>query len=45
MHKAHVKPGIDRADIFGFTIAFCFLPSALCLMAVLLLTYFERPVR
>jgi len=45
MHKAHGTPGIDLADVLGFTIGFCFLPSALCLMAVLLLTYFERPRR
>jgi len=45
MQKAHGTRGIDLADILGFTIGFCFLPSSLCLMAVLLLTYFERPGR
>ena len=43
MQKAHTKPGIDLADVLGFTIGFCFLPSMLCVMAVLLFTYFERP--
>ena len=43
MQKAHTRPGIDLTDVLGFTIGFCFLPSVLCLMAVLLLTYFERP--
>jgi len=45
MQKAHGTPGIDLADVLGFTIGFCFLPAALCVMAVLLLTYFEHPVR
>ena len=45
MQKAHTRPGIDLADVLGFTIGFCFLPSVVCLMAVLLLTYFERPGR
>jgi hypothetical protein len=45
MQKAHTNPGIDLADVLGFTIGFCFLPSVVCLMAVLLLTYFERPGR
>lgn len=45
MQKAHGTSARGVADVLGFTIAFCFLPSALCVMAVLLLTYFERPWR
>ena len=37
--------GIDPAAVLGFTLAFCFLPSALCLMAFPLLMYLHRYVR
>ena len=36
---------MDRAQVLGFTVGFCFLPSALCLMGFFLLTYYERHVR
>jgi hypothetical protein len=45
MNKSRGKWAVDRGGVLGFTIAFCFLPSALCLMAFLLLTYFHRSVR
>jgi hypothetical protein len=41
----HGRTVIDRADVLGFTLAFCFLPSAICLSAFFLLTYFHRSVR
>lgn len=43
MQKAHTRPGINLTDVLGFTIGFCFLPSVLCVISVLLFTYFERP--
>jgi hypothetical protein len=43
-HESHGVV-IDPATVVGFTLAFCFLPSALCLMAFPLLMYLHRYAR
>ena len=44
-HEAQGGADIGRAAVLGFTLAFCFLPSALCLMAFPILMYVHRSVR